>query len=69
MKKSNRDALIVFPVLIIIGVLFALAGSQGGRTAAGIPLFALAVGLAGNSGEIAHTFRTYSHSEARKITG
>jgi len=23
----------------------------------------------GNSGEIAHTFRTYSHSEARKITG
>ena len=46
MKKFNRDALIVFPVLIIIGVLFALAGSQGGRTVAGIPLFALAVGLA-----------------------
>ena len=22
-----------------------------------------------NSGEIAHTFRTYSHSEKRKITG
>lgn len=46
MKKSNRDAVITFPVLIIIGVLFALAGSQGSRLVAGVPLFALAVVLA-----------------------
>jgi steroid 5-alpha reductase family enzyme len=46
MKKSDRNALIAFPVLILTGVLFAYAGSQGGSTAAGIPLFALAVGLA-----------------------
>ena len=30
MKQADRNALITFPVLIVIGVLVALAGSQGG---------------------------------------
>jgi steroid 5-alpha reductase family enzyme len=46
MKKPDRDALIALPLLVITGVLFALAGSQGGGTLAGLPLFGLAVGLA-----------------------
>jgi len=46
MKKSDRIGLIVFPVLILIGILVALAGSQGGGSFAGLPLFALAVALA-----------------------
>jgi steroid 5-alpha reductase family enzyme len=46
MKKTDRNALIAFPILVVIGVLVALAGSQGGETLAGIPLFALIVGLA-----------------------
>jgi steroid 5-alpha reductase family enzyme len=46
MKKIDRNALIAFPVMILSGVLVALAGSQGGVSIAGMPLFALAVGLA-----------------------
>jgi steroid 5-alpha reductase family enzyme len=46
MKKPDRDALITFPVLIILGFLIALAGSQSGTTLVGIPVFALSVGLA-----------------------
>ncbi len=46
MKKADRDALIAFPVLILIGLIVAIAGSQGGRSFAGLPLFALLVGLA-----------------------
>lgn len=46
MKKTDRNALFVFPILLIIGFLLALAGSQGGATFAGLPVFALAVGLA-----------------------
>ena len=46
MKKADRQSLIIFPVLIVVGALVALAGSQGGRSAFGIPLFALCVGLA-----------------------
>ncbi len=45
MKKTDRNALIAFFVVSIIGGLVAWAGSQGGQTLAGIPLFALAVGL------------------------
>ncbi len=45
MDKADRNALIVFPVLLIIGFLIAIAGSQGGSTLGGIPIFALAVGL------------------------
>jgi len=46
MKSTDRNALIAFPILILIGFLFALAGSQGGTSVFGVPLFALSVGLA-----------------------
>ncbi len=38
--------MIIFPILVLIGVLVALAGSQGGATVAGVSVFALVVGLA-----------------------
>ena len=46
MKKIDRNALIALPIVILVGLGIALAGSQGGATAFGIPIFALAVGLA-----------------------
>jgi steroid 5-alpha reductase family enzyme len=46
MKKTDRNSLIVFPILILIGYLVALAGSQGGTMLGGVPIFMLAVGLA-----------------------
>lgn len=46
MKTTDRNALIVFPILILVGFLIALAGSQGGVLIFGVPLFALSVGLA-----------------------
>ena len=45
MNKSDRSALISFPVLILIGILVAFAGSQGGASIFGVPLFALLVAL------------------------
>jgi len=45
MKTTDRNALITFPILILIGFLIALAGSQGGVLIFGVPLFALSVGL------------------------
>jgi len=46
MKNSNASSLIVFPILILIGCLVALAGSQGGATLGGFPVFGLVVALA-----------------------
>jgi steroid 5-alpha reductase family enzyme len=46
MKKSDRNALIALPVVVLVGLGIAWAGSQGGATVAGIPVFALCVGLA-----------------------
>jgi steroid 5-alpha reductase family enzyme len=46
MKQTDRNALIAFPILILISLLFAWAGSQGGATLMGMPLFAVSVGLA-----------------------
>ncbi|MCJ7739296.1 MAG: hypothetical protein MUQ10_18620, partial [Anaerolineae bacterium] len=46
MKTTDRNALIAFPFLVLIGLLIALAGSQGGALIFGVPLFALLVGLA-----------------------
>lgn len=46
MKTTDRSALIVFPTVILIGSLAALAGSQGGAVIGGVPIFALSVGLA-----------------------
>jgi steroid 5-alpha reductase family enzyme len=45
MKTTDRNSLITFPILILIGVLVALAGSQDGVLIFGVPLFALSVGL------------------------
>ena len=46
MKKEEQTALIALPIIILVGVGVALAGSDNGFDAFGIPLFALAVGLA-----------------------
>jgi steroid 5-alpha reductase family enzyme len=46
MKKTDRNALIAFPIVILIGLGMAVAGSQGGASVGGVPLFGLAVGLA-----------------------
>jgi steroid 5-alpha reductase family enzyme len=46
MKTTDRNALIAFPILILVGALVALAGSQGGATLGGVPIFAISVGLA-----------------------
>jgi steroid 5-alpha reductase family enzyme len=46
MEKTDRNALIAFPIVILVGLGVALAGSQGGASALGLPIFALSVGLA-----------------------
>jgi steroid 5-alpha reductase family enzyme len=46
MSKTDRNALLAFPIVILIGLGIALAGSQGGASVFGIPIFALSVGLA-----------------------
>ncbi|MCP4425111.1 MAG: DUF1295 domain-containing protein [Chloroflexi bacterium] len=46
MKKADRNAFIALPIITLIGVGIAFAGSDNGAVALGIPLFALAVGLA-----------------------
>ena len=45
MKTTDRNSIITFLVLVLAGCLVALAGSQGGTSMAGVPLFAAAVGL------------------------
>ena len=46
MKKSDRNALVALPVVVVVAALFALAGSQHGSTVGGLPVFALCVILA-----------------------
>ncbi|MUU70622.1 DUF1295 domain-containing protein [Pseudarthrobacter sp. GA104] len=46
MKDSDRKALIIFVVAVLVGALVAFAGSQGGATVGGFPLFALGVAAA-----------------------
>ncbi|MGD2178083.1 MAG: DUF1295 domain-containing protein [Anaerolineae bacterium] len=46
MKKADRNALLALPIVILVGVGVAWAGSQGGESVLGIPIFALSVGLA-----------------------
>jgi steroid 5-alpha reductase family enzyme len=46
MKPSDRNALLSVLVVILVGAGVAWAGSQGGASAFGIPIFALGVGLA-----------------------
>jgi steroid 5-alpha reductase family enzyme len=46
MQQAERTALVVLPVVMLIGAGLAWAGSQGGAVAFGFPVFGLAVGLA-----------------------
>ena len=46
MKKSDRNAMIAIPIVILIGFGVALAGNQSSAMAFGFPLFGLLVGLA-----------------------
>lgn len=46
MNTAERKALVALPISILIGLLVAVAGSQGGASMAGVPLFAISVGLA-----------------------
>lgn len=46
MKDADRKALIILLVAVVVGLLVAVAGSQGGATAGGFPLFALGVAVA-----------------------
>lgn len=46
MSKENRNALVSVIVVVLVGAGLALAGSQGGPSVFGIPLFAFSVGLA-----------------------
>ncbi|NWG34502.1 MAG: DUF1295 domain-containing protein [Chloroflexi bacterium] len=46
MNKADYTALIALPIVVGLGVLVAWAGSRNGIEFAGIPLFALSVGMA-----------------------
>jgi steroid 5-alpha reductase family enzyme len=46
MNEADRNSLIAIPIIILIGLGIALAGSQGGALVFGIPLYAFSVGLA-----------------------
>ncbi|MEW6241313.1 MAG: DUF1295 domain-containing protein [Chloroflexota bacterium] len=46
MKKSNILSILTFLILVSIGCLLALAGSQNGSTLGGFPIFMLVVSLA-----------------------
>ena len=46
MNKTDRNALVALAVVITIGLGVAVAGSQGGATVHGVPVFALSVALA-----------------------
>ena len=43
---ADRTALIALPLVVLIGALVALAGSQGGASVVGVPVFAMAVAAA-----------------------
>jgi steroid 5-alpha reductase family enzyme len=45
MDKSDRNALLALPIVILVALGVALAGSQGGASALGVPVFALAVAV------------------------
>lgn len=44
--KADRTALLITPIVALIGIGVAWAGSQGGATVGGVPVFAIAVALA-----------------------
>jgi steroid 5-alpha reductase family enzyme len=46
MNKADRQAIIALPIILLVAALIAWAGSQGGFTVSGIPIFAMCVALA-----------------------
>ncbi|WP_432245713.1 DUF1295 domain-containing protein [Arthrobacter sp. G.S.26] len=46
MTTKSRNALISIPIVVVVGALIALAGSQGGSTIGGISVFAIGVAAA-----------------------
>jgi steroid 5-alpha reductase family enzyme len=46
MEKEEKTALIALPIIILIGIGLAIAGSQGGVAFAGLPVFAIGVAMA-----------------------
>ncbi len=46
MNKAERNSLVTIPVIILVGIGLALAGSQGGSVVRAFPVFALGVSLA-----------------------
>ena len=46
MNSAGRRAIIALPVILLLAAFIAWAGSQGGYTVSGIPVFALCVALA-----------------------
>jgi steroid 5-alpha reductase family enzyme len=46
MNKTDRNALVAFPIVVLIGAGIAVAGSHGGAEVGGVPVFALCVALA-----------------------
>jgi steroid 5-alpha reductase family enzyme len=46
MSKTDRNSLVAFPIIVLVGFLAALAGSQGSASAGGLPVFGIAVALA-----------------------
>jgi steroid 5-alpha reductase family enzyme len=46
MNKAERQSLVAMPLIIALGAAIAWAGSQGGATVNGLPIFALCAGLA-----------------------
>ncbi len=46
MKKPGRHALAALPIVVVIAALVAVAGSQGGSTVGGFPVFALCIIIA-----------------------
>lgn len=43
MDRDDRNAWLALPAALLVGVAFAAAGSDGGRTLGGMPIFALTV--------------------------
>ena len=46
MTDSDRKALVALPIVVLVGALVAFAGSQGGATIGGFPVFAVLVAAA-----------------------
>jgi steroid 5-alpha reductase family enzyme len=46
MKNAELTTLVTLPIVVLIGLGVAWAGSQGGASALGVPVFALSIGLA-----------------------